>query len=244
MSLIAIISDIHGNIDALEAVLEDIDQQNADIVACLGDIVGYGGAPKECVERIKRLCFPVLMGNHEVYAALPLDPDEFSPAVARGIECAREQLSEDQLKWLRELPMVIDMGEATIAHASLDEPAEFKHIVETEEAQAHFELQETPICFIGHTHVPTIMEETASGVERYDPPEEFMSLDLYFNYAVNVGSVGQPRDGDPRACYVLYDTERAAIRYRRISYDIDRAQNRFKKAGIHEEAVKRLARGE
>jgi len=244
MSLIAIISDIHGNIDALEAVLEDIDQQNTDIVTCLGDIVGYGGAPRECVERIERLCFPILMGNHEVYTALPIDIDEFSAPVARGIECAREQLSEEQLKWLRELPMVIDMGEATIAHASLDDPAEFNHILKTEDAQAHFELQETPICFIGHTHVPIIMEETASGVDCYDPPEEFISPDPHFNYAVNVGSVGQPRDGDSRACYVLYDTDKAAIRYRRVSYDISRAQKRFKDAGIHEDAIGRLAKGE
>lgn len=243
MPLIALISDIHGNIDALNAVLEDIEKHNADIITCLGDIVGYGGAPRECVENIKRNCYPVLMGNHEVYTALPIDIDEFSDPVARGIQIAREQLSEDQLKWMRELSIVIELGEATITHASLDEPAEFNHILRTEDAQAHFKFQETPICFIGHTHVPIIMEETATGVDCYDPPEEFISLDPYFNYVVNVGSVGQPRDGDPRACYVLYDTDRAAIRYRRVPYGLAAARSRFEEAGVHSKAIERIEIG-
>ncbi len=243
MSRIALISDIHGNIDALEAVLADIETFQIDTIACLGDIIGYGSEPRKCLELIQERCSPIVMGNHEVFAIFPIDPAELGGAAGRGIEHAREQLSEEQLDWIARLPLVEELAGATLVHASLDEPGDFNHLLKLRQAKRHFEEQETPLCFNGHTHQPIIIEKVGRYIESCKPHDGFIGLNPANPHLVNVGSVGQPRDEDPRACYVIYDTEMHAVSFERVEYDIKKAQQRFEEAKMHPSVIKRIAKG-
>ncbi|MEY2905903.1 MAG: hypothetical protein RLZZ408_374 [Verrucomicrobiota bacterium] len=244
----AIISDIHGNIDALEAVLADITEFPVRGILCLGDIVGYGPEPGACVKRVMDLCSATVLGNHEAMLLLAdriLDEDWEEP-IRNPLRIAKEQVSKAELGWLRDLPITVDLDPITLSHASLNEPAEFNYIYETTEAEAHFAAQSTFISFNGHTHVPAIWEENPRtlGCRCLAPGDKPVRLDATRRYTVNVGSVGQSRDGDPRASYSLYDYEQQLLLMRRVGYDIRKAQARFKKAGLPAHNATRLAKGE
>ena len=244
----AIISDIHANIDALEAVMEDMKQYPAAAILCLGDIVGYGPEPGACVKRIKEAASVTVMGNHEAMLLLAdkiLDED-WEVSVRHPLRIAQEQVGRSELGWLKDLPITADLDPITLSHASLNEPPEFHYIYETTEAEAHFAAQSTYISFNGHTHVPAIWEENPEtfGCRCLTPGEKPVRLDASKRYTVNVGSVGQSRDGDPRASYALYDYEQRILLMRRVSYDIRKARVRFKKAGLPVHNASRLAKGE
>lgn len=244
----AIFSDIHSNIDALEAVLEDAGGFPVRGMFCLGDIVGYGSEPAACVKRVMDLCSVTVLGNHEAMLLLAdriLDEDWEEP-VRKPLRIAKEQVSKGELGWLRDLPITVDLDPITLSHASLNEPTEFNYIYETTEAEAHFAAQSTFISFNGHTHVPGIWEENPEtfGVRCLTPGEKPVRLNASKRYTVNVGSVGQPRDGDPRASYALYDYEERILLMRRVKYDIKKAHARFKKAGLPTHNASRLAKAE
>jgi diadenosine tetraphosphatase ApaH/serine/threonine PP2A family protein phosphatase len=244
----AIFSDIHSNIDALDAVLEDIRTFPVRGMLCLGDIVGYGPEPGACVKKVMDLCSVSVLGNHEAMLLLAdkiLDEDWEEP-VRNPLRIAKEQVSKSELAWLKDLPITVDLDPITLSHASLNEPTEFNYIYETTEAEAHFAAQSTFISFNGHTHVPSIWEENPAtfGVRCLTPGEKPVRLDASKRYTVNVGSVGQSRDGDPRASYALYDYEEHNLLMRRVKYDIKKAQARFKKAGLPAHNASRLGKGE
>jgi diadenosine tetraphosphatase ApaH/serine/threonine PP2A family protein phosphatase len=246
-SFFAIFSDIHGNIDALEAVLADIEQFPVKGMFCLGDTVGYGPEPALCVQRIMDTCAVSVLGNHEAMLFLTekIPDEDWDISIRKPLQLANGQLTKAQKSWLYAQPITADVDPLTLSHASLNEPAEFNYIKEETEAEAHFAAQTTFISFNGHTHVPLIWEENP---ETYaclplKPSEKPTILNARKRYTVNVGSVGQPRDDDPRACYVLYDFERRLLIYRRVAYDIPRAQARFKKAGLPAHNAARLAKG-
>ena len=155
-------------------------------------------------------------------------------------------MSNSELGWLKDLPITADLDPITLSHASLNEPSHFHYIQETTEAEAHFAAQSTFISFNGHTHVPSIWEENPKtfGVRCLTPGEKPVRLDPSKRYTVNVGSVGQSRDGDPRASYALYDYEQHLLLMRRVNYDIKKAQARFKKAGLPAQNASRLAKAE
>jgi len=241
MPLLALISDIHGNIDPLEMVLADIKKQGATEILCLGDIVGYGAAPSECLEVIRQQCSIVVKGNHDQMAAengILLYPER----VAAGIRYARTTLSREQLDWLRELPLAADQYGLTIVHASLARPEEFSYLNTDEEARRHFIRQFTPFCFNGHTHIASIALD-GRGIEWGFPDEQPIRFRESHRCAVNVGSVGQPRDGDPRACYGLFDAKDQEFILRRVPYDIKKAQSRMREAMLPWENASRLAVG-
>jgi len=247
-SFFAIFSDIHANIDALDAVLKDIRYFPVRGMLCLGDIVGYGPEPGECVKKVRDLCSVTVLGNHEAMLLLAdkiLDEDWDEP-IRNPLRIAKEQVRKNDLGWLKDLPITVDLDPITLSHASLNEPTEFNYIDETTEAEAHFAAQSTFISFNGHTHVPSIWEENPKtfGVRCLTPGVKPVRLDASKRYTVNVGSVGQPRDNNPCASYVLYDYEQRILLMRRVSYDIKKAQARFKKAGLPAHNASRLLKGE
>ncbi len=244
-SFFALISDIHANVDALEAVLDDIRQQPCRGILCLGDIVGYGPEPALCVQHVMESCAVSVLGNHEAMLFL-LDKyaaDEFGPTVGEPLALAARQLNRAQQEWLRGLALTAHLDPLTLSHASLFEPFSFHYLHDEEEVRPHFAVQTTAISFHGHTHVPAIWEKGKRRISCYQPMEKPVRLDESARYAINVGSVGQPRDEDSRACYALYDFENRLLLHRRVEYDIARAQARFREAGLPARNSVRLKSG-
>lgn len=245
-SFYAIISDIHGNIDALEAVLTDIEDWPVRGILCLGDIVGYGPEPAACVQRIMESCVLTVSGNHEamLFLAGQSPAVEFGASVGEPIAMALRQLNDEQMTWIGDLPVSADLPQVTLSHSSLHEPQQFHYIHSTEEAKAHFAARKSSVSFQGHTHVPVIWESKNNQISCFTTAENLVRLAETSRYAINVGSVGQPRDGDPRAGYALYDDDSHLLLHRRVEYNIARAQSRFKKAKLPERNSTRLKGGQ
>lgn len=239
----AILGDIHSNIDALNVVLDDCRAQGVTDFLCTGDVIGYNAAPRECLAIIRELGCPVVKGNHDHYVSnLNVNLNDFQPHAARVIEWTREQLDDDDMEWLNALPYsVIAMG-LNVVHATNDHPENFGYVFDNLQAEANFIQQKTPLCFHGHTHCPMIYEKSMNGVWRIDPQD--LRLPLGKKYFINVGSVGQPRDGDPRATYVIYEPATKTVRFRRLPYDIAAAQSRIRQAGLPERLAQRLELGQ
>ena len=242
MAQIAILGDIHANLDALNVVLDDCRAQGVEEYLCTGDVVGYNACPHECLEVIRGMGCPVMMGNHDFYVSTAQDLDDFNPHAAAVVQWTREQLSEDELRWLRELPFTRTVKGVTLVHATMDRPENFGYVFDNLQAQANVTIQKTPLCFHGHTHCPMIYEHSIQGVFRIDPQD--FRLQMGRKYFINVGSVGQPRDGDPRATYVIYDSVAKTVRFRRLEYDVAAAQARIRAAGLPERLAERLAFGQ
>ena len=242
MPRIAFISDIHANIDALEAVLADIDTQGADEIFCLGDIVGYGAAPSECLELVRSRCSVSVKGNHDQMAS-EQGIIQALERVSAPIRYAREKLSKAQIIWLKDLPLVAEKEGLSLVHSSLNEPEEFNYVLWKDDARLHFQHQKTPFCFIGHSHAPLIAIQSATGIVLDVPGVASIILDPNIRTTINVGSVGQPRDNYPRACYGYLNTESLTFSWRRVPYDIKRAQERIKEAGLPWDNAARLGSG-
>jgi len=236
----AILADIHANFEALQTVLEDTRQQNCTHYVCLGDVVGYGANPKECLDTIRSMNMPVVKGNHDEYISVDDDPEGFNDAAAEAVTWTRAQLTPDDRKWLRELKYFRLVANFSIVHATLDAPQRWGYVFEKLEAAASFTYQNTQVCFFGHTHVPVafVRDTTVRGGTyskfRVEPGKK---------YFVNVGSIGQPRDGNPKAAYVIYDMAQQTIELRRLDYDIATAQKKIRAAGLPERLAARLALG-
>jgi len=237
----AILGDIHANLDALEVVLDDCRSQGVTDFLCTGDVVGYNACPRECLKIVRELGCPVVMGNHDHYVSSRQNLADFNPHAAEVIEWTRRQLSVEDIYWLRALPFVKTMMGITLVHATMDEPDAFGYVFDHLQAEAHFSHQMTPLCFHGHTHCPMIYEKQMSAVYRIDAQD--FRLPIGRKYFINVGSVGQPRDGDPRAAYVLYDPKTREVSFRRLEYDVAAAQERVRRAGLPERLAERLAIG-
>jgi diadenosine tetraphosphatase ApaH/serine/threonine PP2A family protein phosphatase len=244
-SFFAIISDIHANIDALDAVLADIETFPVRGTLCLGDIVGYGPEPASCVQRVMDTCAVTVIGNHEAMSFVPkkILKTDWDISIRQPLQLANEQLTKAQKTWLRNQPLTAHVDPITLSHASLHEPPEFHYIHDDADAESHFAAQSTFISFNGHSHVPAIWEEEEHSRLCLKPSEKPTRLDAKKRYTVNVGSVGQPRDDDHRACYALYDYEKRLLIHRRVPYDIAQAQERFEKAGLPAYNARRIARG-
>lgn len=244
-SFFALISDIHANIDALEAVLEDIQKWPVKAVLCLGDIIGYGPEPAACLQRVMDTCAVTVLGNHDTMLFLPddLEGDGLRPEIVAPIKLAAKQLSGDQVEWLRTRSLTADLDPILLTHANLHDPIGFDYLINEHAILAHFAAQATFISFVGHTHLPMVWENRGDKILCYQAPEKPVRLDAHPRFAVNVGSVGQPRDGDTRACYALYDYENRILQFRRVEYDLNKARARFKKAKLPAGNAKRLSEG-
>lgn len=236
----AIFSDIHANLEGLEAILEDAESLGVDDYACLGDIVGYNANPVECLLKVQSLNCPIVKGNHDFDTASSHSLEMMNPTAAAALRWTRQQLSEEQRHWLGRLRMIRQLHKATIVHATLDDPNSWNYITNRFDAMACFSFQLAPVCFCGHTHVPRIFAKSGTVSEM---PAQAFFLEKNTQYIVNVGSVGQPRDGDWRASYCIYDTEESSIHFRRVSYDLQKAQKKILAAHLPESLASRLAQG-
>ncbi len=237
----AVLGDIHANLEALTACLEDCEKQSVEKYLCIGDIVGYNANPSECLEIVRKLdCAGIVMGNHDEQAAEETELVGFNPQAAFAIEWTRKHLAEEQRKYLGSLRLSIQLGKITIVHATLDSPRRWGYIFDKHSAGASFSYQFSQICFCGHSHVPLAFEKfgTIQGGKYKE-----IRVQPGHKYLVNVGSVGQPRDGDWRAAYVLFDTEENMVHLMRVPYDLKTAQDKIIKAGLPERLAVRLERG-
>jgi predicted phosphodiesterase len=236
----AIFSDTHSNLEALEAVLADACKRKCTHFVCLGDIVGYNANPHECVERIRELDCPTVKGNHDEQASLPLSTSDFNELAERAIQWTRDHLTEEDKQWLRELPLQKKVRDFTIVHATLDTPAQWGYVFNNLDAAASFTYQHTTVCFFGHTHVPMVFIRD-EGVRR--EWIDHIRIEPTKKYLINMGSVGQPRDGNWRAAYCIYDIENNLVEQLRVKYDLAVAQQKIIKAGLPRLLAERLALG-
>lgn len=209
----AIIADIHAHLSALQVVLRDSEQQGCTHAACLGDIVGYFNKPKECVDIIRGMNIPCVQGNHDLYCSTDDPLDGFNPQAAEAVQWTREQLTEDDRRWLRNLPLVQFVDGFTIVHSDLSVPARWGYVFDKLMAATSFVHQTTPVCFFGHTHVPVAF--IRDSVVRGGTFSKF-KIESGKQYFINAGSVGQPRDNNPRAGYVTYDLDTQVVELRRL----------------------------
>jgi predicted phosphodiesterase len=236
----AIIADIHANLEALEVVLDDIKKQKCTHIACLGDVVGYNANPKECLDIVRSLNCPCIKGNHDESCSTDVDLEGFNPHAAEAVNWTRKQLTEDDRKWLRDLKYVRIVANFTMVHATLDGPQRWGYVFEKLAAAASFTYQNTPICFFGHTHVPVAF--VRDSVVRGGLYSKF-KIEPGKKYFLNVSAVGQPRDGNPKAGYVVYDMDEMTIEQRRLDYDIPKAQKKILDAGLPPRLAERLTSG-
>ncbi len=236
----AIFGDIHANLHALQAVLEDSRAQNCTHFVCMGDIVGYNAFPHECLEIIRGLECPVVKGNHDEQASMVGLQDGFNPLAEEAMNWTREHLTAPDKEWLRALRMQRQVRDFTIVHATLDTPHKWGYVFNQLDAASSFSYQHTSLCFIGHTHAPKAYVRDGS-VRTI--PLDLLPVEAGRKYLINVGSVGQPRDGDWRAAYCIYDTDKNEITLRRIDYDLDGAQKAILDAGLPSRLAERLAVG-
>jgi predicted phosphodiesterase len=236
----AIFSDTHSNLEALEAVLADARKRKCTHFVCLGDIVGYNANPHECVERIRELDCPTVKGNHDEQASLSLSTSDFNELAERAIQWTRDNLTEEDKQWLRELPLQKKVRDFTIVHATLDTPAQWGYVFNNLDAAASFTYQHTTACFFGHTHVPMVfIRDEGVRRERID----HIRIEPTKKYMINMGSVGQPRDGNWRAAYCIYDIENNLVEQLRVKYDLATAQKKIIEAGLPRLLAERLALG-
>ena len=236
----AIIADIHANWEGLQVVLADATANKVTHYACLGDVVGYNANPKECLDVVRSMGMPVVKGNHDEYCSVDSALEGFNPHAAEAVNWTRSQLAEDDILWLRELRYIRLVANFTIVHATLDGPKRWGYVFDKLAAAASFTYQNTGVCFFGHTHVPVafVRDSTVRG-GTYSK----FKVEAGKKYFVNVGSVGQPRDGNPKAGYVIYDMDEQTIELRRLDYDIATAQAKIRAVGLPERLAERLALG-
>jgi diadenosine tetraphosphatase ApaH/serine/threonine PP2A family protein phosphatase len=237
----AILSDVHGNLEALRAVLADC-RPDVDGVLCLGDLVGYGADPDACVDILAGHAATLVAGNHEHVVAGLLSLDWFSPHARAAAEWTRERLDADQRAYLGALPLVTRIEDATLVHASPSRPEEWDYLVTREEGLEAFRGFDTRLCFVGHSHRPGYWSLGSSGGDHH-PGGANIALEPGRRYLVNVGSVGQPRDRDPRAAYAVWDTEAGRVTIRRVAYDSRATRRKIVAAGLPRFLADRLAHG-
>jgi len=237
-----ILSDIHANITALDKVLEDAG--DFDAVWVLGDLVGYGPDPNACIERVRNLPGLIcLLGNHDAAILGYINDIAFNPTARQAIQWTRENITPDSLEYLRQLPESTRFEEISFAHGSPREPV-WEYLLDTHNATENFKYFNTPYCFVGHTHLPTIYLLNNSDYQaRLIAPKADDVFQLEPRAIINPGSVGQPRDHDPRAAYAILDQDEMTVEFHRVPYDIQAVQTRMRQADLPERHIHRLAEG-
>ncbi|NOY88726.1 MAG: metallophosphoesterase family protein [FCB group bacterium] len=239
---LALISDIHGNLEALTAVLEDIENQKVDKIYCLGDVIGYGSDPCACLKLVEQNCDIKLMGNHEYVALGLISTENYNEAAKISSDWTKNQLTENDFSIISNFEMKHSWQDFLWVHASPFEPEQWHYIIAPDMAFQAFSYFDEKICFFGHSHLPQIYMEQEDNFPRMQGGHDFLPAQEN-RYLINVGSVGQPRDNDPRACYLIFDTEEDEVIYRRIAYDINLTQKKMSEQHIPEMLIDRLEVG-
>jgi diadenosine tetraphosphatase ApaH/serine/threonine PP2A family protein phosphatase len=239
----ALLGDIHGNTEALTVILNSIKEQQIDKIICLGDVVGYGAEPVQCLNMIRDLNCDVIAGNHDWAAVGKLSIDMFNAYAKAAALWTREQLTPDQKEWLANLPLTITYEHCAVAHGTFHQPEAFNYIQTVFDAQQSFEALNkmgARLGFLGHSHVPVGFFDTDPITYTLDPE---MPVDADLAMIVNAGSVGQPRDENNKASFAVFDTTTAAVTINRLEYDIDAAANKIRAVGLPEILAARLYQG-
>jgi len=243
---IGILGDIHGNMEALSAVVDALEREAIDEWVQVGDIVGYGPEPSACIDRVRELGCIVCMGNHDAAVLGLLDTSYFNNFARAAIQWTRARLRPQDFDYLRSLQLVVRRNDFTVVHGSLHMPEQFGYVISAVEALDSLALQQTRYCFVGHSHVPAVYMQRNGGVNDLTvvcDSEAEVETKAHDRILVNVGSVGQPRDEDPRAAYAVLDTETKVASIRRVAYDIPGVQAKIRRAGLPEMLAHRLSLG-
>ena len=239
---VAVISDIHGNLHALEAVLAALDAERPEVIWCLGDLVGYGPRPNRCCSAVAGRAELCLSGNHDLGVLGELDLGDFSPDAAASARWTREVLSDDARSYLSGLEPKATAEGVELFHASARDPV-WEYVLSYEAAEATLELTEAPVVLVGHSHVPLALGLESGQLAGGVAPEG-TEIDLgRGRWLLNPGSVGQPRDGDPRAAFLLLDLDAGQASFRRVPYELERTQEEIRERGLPDALAERLAHG-
>ena len=237
-----ILGDIHANLEALEAVYEAGKAEKVETFLCVGDIVGYGASPGECIEILQAMKIISVAGNHDWTVAAKAPLEILTPLAREAVLWTREKLSLAHLAFLNRLPLVFKKEDWILVHGTLHNPGEFIYLKNFSQTAQSFALLNQRICFLGHTHVPRMYVQQERKI--FDSEASDLAISPFSKYIINVGSVGQPRDGNPQAAFGVYDTDKQTAAIKRISYDVKKAQEKILKAGLPETLALRLAAGQ
>jgi len=239
-----VLGDIHSNLSALQAVLLRMERDGVDQVLSVGDVIGYGAAPRQCIELLRSCNAVVVKGNHDAASVGEIDLLYFNNYAREAVRWTQSVLTEEDLRWLSELPYVVDLPNASVGHGTYHRPELFDYIQSTTDADPSLDAMPGQVCFVGHTHVPvTLLRLDEDPLLTAYTVEDEIDLGEIRRALVNVGSVGQPRDEDCRAAYALYDTEKEYIWIKRVDYDIEREISRILSAGLPSVLAERLRLG-
>ena len=237
-----IFSDIHSNFEALSAVIRAYQKENINTYLCIGDLVGYGANPIECIEKVKDLASFIVAGNHDWASVDLFSIDFLNPLAAEAILWTKKMLSDSDRAYLASLKLVYKNDDLTLAHGTLDKPQEFSYMVDDYAASESFNWLETNILFVGHTHVPGVFIQDKDGHIIYNR-NNVTEVEPEKKYIVNVGSVGQPRDANPKAAYCVYDSDKKTVEIKRVPYDIETTANKIIHSGMPHFLADRLFEG-
>lgn len=238
----AIFSDIHSNLEAFETVLAAYENEQVERYLCIGDIVGYAANPKECIKIIKDKKVTTVAGNHDWASTGKFNIDYFNPYAKSAVVWTRDKIEASDISYLNNLDLVYKEGDFCLVHGTLLKPQNFDYMSELKDAKETFKVMGVSLCFVGHTHFPItfIKEDTKIHYSQ----DNIIDIRPQKQYIINVGSVGQPRDRDSRACYSIYDSDEKAVYIKRIEYDIQAAQAKIINSGLPLFLAKRLALGQ
>lgn len=236
-----ILADIHGNLEALETVLDAMADMRVERYLCVGDVVGYGADPKACIDRVREVCDVVVAGNHDWAVAERISPEFFNPYARDAIEWTQDVLDDEDIAWLGDLPLEAVVDETTLlVHSTVHDPQAFDYLLTSYDAFLSMKVLEQTLCFVGHSHIPiTFLSHEGLQVDFSD----FIDLGIAEKVIVNPGSVGQPRDDNPHAAYAVYDTDKQCIWLERMPYDIDTCTSKIEDAGLPQILAERLRFG-
>jgi len=239
-----ILGDIHGNLSALETVLDCLAREKIDRTISVGDIVGYGAAPRECIALVREANASVVMGNHDAACIDRLDMVYFNAYAREAVAWTQQVLTPEDRAWIGTLPLALHLEHCSVAHGTLHRPEQFEYIQSPQDADPSLDIMPLPVCFVGHTHVPvTLMRMRDDPTRTAYTTEPEIDVDEACRALVNVGSVGQPRDEDPRAAYAIYDSDAGRVWIKRVAYDISAEAQRIRRAGLPPMLADRLYLG-
>lgn len=240
----ALISDLHGNLEALEAVLLDVKEKAVNEIVCLGDLVGYGANPNECIEIVREVAGAVIAGNHDWAVLGKTDYSNFNPVARSAVEWTKKNTKPKNLEYLDRLELVArhEAESLLFVHSTPHNPQDWNYLFDLIDFRDQLQYFTERVCLIGHSHEPLFVQAFDASVKLVE--ENPLKFEKGARYIINVGSVGQPRDLDPRASYTLFDSGSGTAEIVRVSYDIAKAQSKILQAGLPEFLALRLARGQ
>jgi predicted phosphodiesterase len=238
----AILGDIHSNLEALNEVIRALKRETINEYLCIGDIVSYNADPYDCIKIIKSLCVKTVAGNHDYACVGKLSLDWFRDIAKEALVWTIAVLDDEEKNYLSSLELIYEFQDFTLVHGTLFEPEEFHYLTNLDYAFKTLQVLKTKICFLGHTHKPGVYIMDREDKVSYSRDEKLI-LEDGLHYIVNVGSVGQPRDGDTRACICIYDSQENSIQFRRVEYDSKNTREKILASGLPEKLAWRLLVG-